>query len=163
MVEAGGNKEFYLRPIAYSESDADGIFSNKHTICLDIYCVPAPSLHANSTKGIKVAVSDIVRSYPEFIMQAKTPGNYHMISRIKAKLNQLKVDDIFLVDKNGYVVEATVANLYLFKGDVALTPPNNGSILPGITRKTIAEILMNPSLMFSRYKKVPLEIGRAHV
>lgn len=156
LVEANGNKDFYLRPIAYNSVDSDGIHSSQQIIHVDIYCVPIPSLHANPDKGIKMGISHIQRGYPQFQMQAKTPGNYHMMPLLRKQMEQLKVDDMFLLDNQGYVVEASVANLFVIKGDMIMTPPNNGSILPGITRKAIADIAMNKALMFSKYKKVPM-------
>jgi branched-chain amino acid aminotransferase len=86
-------------------------------------------------------------------MQAKTPANYAAITQAQHLMEQTGSQDAFLIDNQGYVVEATVANFFVVKGDVIMTPPNKGSILPGITRRTIAEILGNSSEMFRKYKK----------
>ena len=160
LVTANGNGNFYLRPIAYSTLAAEGIHQAKQTISLDIYCVPVPKLHGKSGKEIKMVISNLVRSYPQYQMQAKTPANYQVVQLAQPIMKQTGVDDIFLIDAQGYVVEATVANFFVFKGDVAMTPPNRGSILPGITRRCVAEILNDRSLMFSKYKKAPMVIEK---
>lgn len=161
VVEANGNRDLYLRPIAYNSADADGIHSSKENIQLDIYCLPVPTLHSNNgDKGIKVGISCIQRGYPQFQMQAKTPGNYCMLPQIRNQMKALGVDDMLLVDNYGYVVEASVANIMVITGDAITTPPNNGSILPGITRQVIAEIINNKALMITKYKKLPILVEK---
>lgn len=160
VVQANGNKDFYLRPVAYNAVDADGIHSAKEKINVDIYCLPVPTLHANPDKGIKVGISNLNRGYPQYQMQVKTPGNYHMLSQLRVQMKQLGTDDMFLVDNNGYITEASVANFFLIKGDVIMTPPNDGSILPGITRHSIAAILSNKPLMVTKFQRNPTLIEK---
>lgn len=156
MVQLSGNKDSYLRPIAHLDVDAEGIHAKKtKDLKLDIYCVPAPKLHRDAERGIKMVISNVVRGYPQFNMQAKTPTNYAALTSVQPLIEQAGVQDAFLVDNQGYIVEATVANFFVVKGDVIMTPPNAGSILPGITRRTIAEILGDSSKMFTKYKKAP--------
>jgi branched-chain amino acid aminotransferase len=159
IVEANGGGDLYLRPIAFNNVDAEGILSSGNAICVDIYAKPVPDLHGKSDKGIKMVISNLVRGYPQFNMQAKTAANYQFVQMAKPYLNT-EIKDIFLLDNNGYVVEATVANFWVFKGDVAMTPPNNGSILPGVTRRCIADILRDNALMFTKYKKAPIVIEK---
>jgi branched-chain amino acid aminotransferase len=156
IVEANGNKDLYLRPIAFVEGDAEGIHTNAGKVRLDIYCVPVPKLHKNSGSGIKMMISNVIRSYPQFNMQVKTPANYAILSSVKGLLEQTGTQDAFLIDNGGYIVEATVANFFVIKGDLIMTPPNDGSILPGITRACVASIVMDRTKMFSKYKKVPV-------
>lgn len=154
LVQHNGNKDLYLRPIAFLDMDSEGIHAKKSKdLKLDIYCVPIPKLHRDSEKGIKMVVSNVVRGYPQYQMQAKTPANYSALTAVQPLLDQTGAQDAFLLDNNGYVVEATVANFFVVKGDVIMTPPNKGSILPGITRRTIAEILGDSAKMFSKYKR----------
>jgi branched-chain amino acid aminotransferase len=156
IVQANGNQDLYLRPIAFVEGDAEGIHTNAGKVRLDIYCVPVPKLHKDSDKGIKMVISNVVRGYPQFNMQVKTPANYSVLATVKPLLEQTGCQDAFLVDNNGFIVEATVANFFVIKGDVIMTPPNHGSILPGITRASIAQILNDRPAMFSKYKRVPI-------
>lgn len=156
LVALNGNKDLYLRPIAFLDADAEGIHAKRtKELKLDVYCVPAPKLHRDSEKGIKMVISNVVRGYPQFNMQAKTPTNYSALTSVQPLLEQTGAQDAFLIDNQGYIVEATVANFFVIKGDVIMTPPNAGSILPGITRRTIAEIFGDSPLMFSKYKKTP--------
>lgn len=154
LVQQNGNKDLYLRPFAFLDHDAEGIHSiPTKDLKLDIYCVPIPKLHRDAGKGIKMVVSNVIRAYPQHQMQAKTPANYAALMHVQPLMEQTGAQDAFLLDNQGYVVEATVANFFVVKGDVIMTPPNKGSILPGITRRTIAEILGDSALMFQRYKR----------
>jgi len=45
-----------------------------------------------------------------------------------------------VVDRDGAVLEASRANAFVVKGEVLLTPPTDGRILPGITRARALEI-----------------------
>lgn len=152
VVQLNGNQDSYLRPIAYLDVDAEGIHAKKtKDLKLDIYCVPAPKLHRDAERGIKMVISSVVRGYPQYQMQAKTPSNYAALTYVQPLLDQTGAQDAFLVDNQGYVVEATVANFFVVKGSTVMTPPNAGSILPGITRQSVAEILNSPA-MFAKHK-----------
>jgi branched-chain amino acid aminotransferase len=126
---------------------------------VDIYAFPIPPLHSGK-RGIKCIVASHRRGYPQFQMQAKTAANYASLQLVKAELDQAKADDALFMDNNGHIVEATVANLFVVKGDVIMTPPNDGSILQGITRSTIAEMLSDASIMFVKHKKRPLVVEK---
>lgn len=147
VVKANGNGDFYLRPIVYSSQDAESAKAQQSNISIDIYCFPIPALYKPKAGGIKVKISNIVRSYPQFQMQAKTSANYGMIYPNKNELAASGIDDLLVTDNHGFIVEATVANIWVFKGDKAMTPPDNGSILPGITRQSVMDILKNAGLM----------------
>jgi branched-chain amino acid aminotransferase len=160
VVEANGNGDLYLRPVVYTAQDAESVRPQPAKVNVDIYCFPIDGLFANRKTELKLAISNLIRAYPQYQMQAKTAANYNFLQLAKPIIDAMKVDDVFLVDNQGYVVEATVANVFVIKGDVIMTPPNKGSILPGITRKTLAEILQDQGLMFQKYRKVPLVIEK---
>lgn len=140
VVDACGGGELYLRPVVYSTILAEKAKPQKQELAIDIYCFPIQPLHSDK-KGVKVAISAFHRGYPQFQMQAKTSANYAVLQNAKHELIQAGVDDILLTDNSGYITEATVANIWVFKGSFAMTPPDDGSILPGITRKTVSDII----------------------
>lgn len=154
LVAKNGGGDLYLRPIAYATGLAESAKPQKLSIAVDIYCFPIPPLHEGKP-GAKCIVSTYKRGYPQFQMQAKTAANYGFLQLLKPEIDAAKVDDALLTDNNGYVVESTVSNFFIFKGDVALTPPNDGSILQGITRDTVGKILTDPTIMFQKHNKNP--------
>lgn len=152
VVEANGGGDLYLRPVVFSLQHAENAKPQEMTIAVDIYAFPIKPLHVDKP-AIKCIISSFRRGYPQFQMQAKTAANYGILEGVKAELKASGADEALIVDNLGYITEATVANLWIFKGNVAFTPPNNGSILPGITRATVSEILSDPSIMFVKHKK----------
>lgn len=150
VVEANGGGDLYLRPVVYAASDAESAKPQDLEINVDIYCFPLKPLH---DKPINCIISSYTRSYPQYQMQAKTAENYSFLQKVKPELIATGADEALLTDNNGYIVEATVANLFVFHGNVAFTPPNDGSILPGITRSCVANILQNQTLQ-AKYEKI---------
>lgn len=49
-------------------------------------------------------------------------------------------DDALFLDTEGHCSEATSSNLFVWTGDVLLTPPLSCAALPGITRATVLEL-----------------------
>lgn len=49
-------------------------------------------------------------------------------------------DDALILNTNGHVAEASVANVFIVRDGEAATPPLDAGVLPGITRKVILEI-----------------------
>lgn len=151
LVIACGGGDLYLRPVVYSSILAENAKPQAQEIQLDIYAFPIKSLHSDKD-GIKVGISSFHRGYPQFQMQAKTSANYSVLQIAKHEMKDRGLDDILLTDNNGYITEATVANIFVFKGDKAFTPPNDGSILKGITRECVIEILQNAKLSVEEKK-----------
>jgi branched-chain amino acid aminotransferase len=70
-------------------------------------------------------------------MQAKTTANYTVLNNCKNEFEG--VDELLFCDNDGYVVEASVANIFIVKQGVLMTPPQTGSILSGLTRQWVAQ------------------------
>jgi branched-chain amino acid aminotransferase len=135
VVEAAGGGDLYLRPIVYATQDAQSVRAKTSKVNVDIYCFPIKPIA--STEGIQVRVSATARGYPNYHMQAKTTVNYGIIHNCKHEFEG--VDELFFCDNDGYVVEASVANIFMIKQGVVFTPPQTGSILSGLTRQWIAQ------------------------
>lgn len=71
----------------------------------------------------------------------KLAGNY--LNSVLAHQHAARegFDDAILLDRDGYLAEASGANLFLYAGGRWLTPPLSAPILAGITRNTILTIM----------------------
>ncbi len=57
--------------------------------------------------------------------------------RARAQARAAGFDDALLVDAAGYLLETTVANVFVQLGGLLVTPPDDGRILPGIARAAL--------------------------
>jgi branched-chain amino acid aminotransferase len=156
LVKANGNGDQYIRPIIYAAEGADKVRFCDRTFNVDIYSFPVPKMK-NAEKGLKMGISTQVRGFPQFNMQAKTTQNYSFVYSCGEEAARNKVDDVFLKDNNGHLVETSVANFYVIYRNTALTPPNDGSILPGITRSIVSEVILDTNI-FYQHKLSPLTL-----
>lgn len=140
LQEANGEVELYFRPVAYAANAAESAKPQKLKISVDIYAFPLKALHQKE-EGIDCIISSHRRGYPDYQMQAKTASNYSFLQLVKPELDKSGADEALLMDRNGHIVEATVANLFVVRNKFVITPPNDGSILPGITRQCVARII----------------------
>lgn len=134
VVEAAGGGDLYLRPIVYATQDAESVRAQSNKINVDIYCFP---LKSSDKTALKARISSTPRGYPQYFMQAKTTTNYAVLHNCKTEFEG--VDELLFCDNDGYVVEASVANIFIVKQGVIFTPPQTGSILSGLTRQWIAQ------------------------
>lgn len=93
-----------------------------------------------SLKPARVCISSFQRPNPKAVtMEAKVCGLYVNSILATTEAKKRGFDDSLLLDLNGFVAEGPGANFFYEKDGVMYTPPV-GSILPGVTRKTVIEI-----------------------
>lgn len=89
--------------------------------------------------GISVIISSVRRDAVDATTHEIKSLNY--LNSVMAKLEAADsgAEDSLMLDRNGFVSEATTTNLFIAKDGDLLTPPSTAGILPGVTRKrTIA-------------------------
>lgn len=91
--------------------------------------------------GVHACVSSWVRASDNAIpARAKVNGNYVNASLMKNEALQNGFDEAIALDENGHVTEGTVANIFLVRNGVLITPDCASDILEGITRNSILKI-----------------------
>lgn len=78
-----------------------------------------------------------------------TSGTTHEIKSLnylnsvlaKLEARQAGADEAILLDSRGFVSEAAVANLFMVKDEVVMTPPTTAGLLSGITRSETMKLL----------------------
>ena len=107
---------------------------------------------ADFERGIGVVVTERLRNDRRALAPAAKTGNYlnNVLALVEAK--RAGGDDAVMVSPEGFVTEATTANLYWVKAGTVFTAPLDGSVLAGVTR----------SLLLSRLARegVPVREGR---
>lgn len=101
--------------------------------------------------GAHVCVSSWQRTADNAIpSRAKVNGSYINASLMKNEALMNGYDDALAIDEHGHVAEGTVANFFMVRDGVLITPDASTDILEGITRDTI--------IRYAKDQNVPLEI-----
>ncbi len=87
------------------------------------------------TGGVKVITSHVDR----FMPGAKSI-NYIPAILCQAEARNQQAIEALYVDRNGYVLEGTTSNLFVFINDTLVTPPCD-RVLPGITRQVVLSLV----------------------
>lgn len=89
-------------------------------------------------QGAAVCVSSWQRTSDNAIpSRAKVNGSYVNASLMKNEAILNGYDDAIALDEHGHVAEGTVANLFMVRDGVLITPDSATDILEGITRNTV--------------------------
>ncbi|HEY3161565.1 MAG TPA: aminotransferase class IV [Vicinamibacterales bacterium] len=91
-------------------------------------------------KGVRVVIVDIVRNHPDSVNPMIKSNN--LMNSALAMQEALKSNAFEGVMRNyrGELSECTTSNLFLVKNGVALTPPLDAGLLPGITREFLFDV-----------------------
>jgi len=130
----------YIRPFMFANGEFIGV-APSDTYKFIIFTGPVGPYYP---KPIRLIVEEkYVRAADGGVGEAKTAGNY-AASLLPAKLAQQKgYDQVMWMDAKEfkYIQEAGTMNLFFVIDDKVITPATTGSILKGITRKSILTIL----------------------
>ncbi|KAB2604671.1 branched-chain-amino-acid aminotransferase 7 [Pyrus ussuriensis x Pyrus communis] len=89
--------------------------------------------------------NEVRRATPGGTRGIKSITNYSPIFRTIQKARAEGFTDVLFLDaatgKN--IEECSSSNIFIVKDNVILIPPTNGTVLPGITRKSIIEIALH--------------------
>lgn len=97
--------------------------------------------------GINVCVSSWTRNPDNAIpSRAKINGGYVNVCLMKNEAIMNGYDDAIALDVHGNVTEGTVANLFIVRSGMLITPSVNSDLLEGITRDSIMQIARDMKL-----------------
>jgi branched-chain amino acid aminotransferase len=101
--------------------------------------LPSPSAEIYE-RGVKVVLVDVVRNHPQSVNPMIKSNN--LMNSALAAQQAAKRGGFEAVMRNyrGELTECTQSNLFIVKSGVALTPPLESGLLPGITREFVFEI-----------------------
>src|SRR5882672_4509663 len=90
--------------------------------------------------GVRVVIVDIVRNHPDSVNPMIKSNN--LMNSALAMQEALRSNAFEGVMRNyrGELSECTTSNLFIVKNNVALTPPLEAGLLPGITREFLFDV-----------------------
>lgn len=142
-VPEGEGQSLYIRPYVFATEGVLGVrpsYSYKLLIILS----PSGSYYGGeSLSPTKIYVEDeYVRAVRGGVGHAKVAGNYAASLLAQTNASKLGYDQVLWLDgvEQKYVEEVGSMNIFFVENGKVITPELNGSILPGITRKSVIEL-----------------------
>jgi branched-chain amino acid aminotransferase len=136
-----GEASLYIRPIMVGTEEHIGLHSSA---TYRFYIICSPSGAYASLDPCKIMVEEeFVRAVPGGTGFAKTAGNYASSILAQARAAQKGYFQVLWLDgiERKYVEEVGSMNIFFKIDGTVVTPMLNGSILPGVTRASIIEML----------------------
>ncbi len=139
-------KECYVRPLIFiGDGGGLGIFLKNYDtrVAISAWYWGAYLGEEALKNGIRARVSSYARFHVNtFMGMSKATGQY--INSILAKKEAVSsgCDEAIMLDTSGFVCEASGENIFVYSGGYIKTPPLS-SVLPGITRNSVIEIMAN--------------------
>lgn len=132
----------YLRPFVFYDG-VQGLSPHADQLTLRVAVIALPWISRATgpaaERAISAKTSSFVRNHPgSHLLRAKANGNYMNSILALAEAKACGADDAILLDHEGFVAEASAANVFILRGGELWTPPVT-SALEGITRDTIFE------------------------
>lgn len=137
-VGKSGHPSCYIRPLAFYGYGKMGVNPIGNPVELIIACWPWGAYLPHDMVDLKV--SRFIRIHPQStVADAKIVGHYVNSIMSILELQGTHYHESLLLDSDGAIAEGPGENFFMVKGGEILTP-SLGTILPGITRRTIIEI-----------------------
>jgi branched-chain amino acid aminotransferase len=143
-VVENGSEACYLRPLVFLGYGNLGVMPTNSPTDVAVIAVPWGTLHGENAleHGVDVGVSSWRRMAPDtHPAMAKAVGNYVNSLMVIREARRHGYQEGIVLDVDGYVSEGSGENLYVVHEGEVYTPPLGGSILPGITRGFVLELL----------------------
>lgn len=141
VLKANNLTDAYLRPLAWRGSEQLAVSAQQTKIHVMVACWEWPNLFgADRLKGVRLGLADWRRPHPQTAPTASKAAGLYMIGTLaKHKAEAEGYNDALMLTWDGYVGEATGANLFLVI-DGKLHTPTPDCFLDGITRKTVISL-----------------------
>jgi branched-chain amino acid aminotransferase len=142
VLEKNGQRDAYVRPLAWRGSEMMGVAAQDNTIHLAVATWEWPSYFdpAQRLKGIRLDMAEYRRPDPATApCKSKAAGLYMICTISKHKAERKGYADALMLDWQGRIAECTGANVFFIR-DGAVHTPIADCFLAGITRATVIDL-----------------------
>ena len=161
VLEKNGQKNAYVRAIAWRGSEQLGVSAQQNVIHLGVATWEWPSYFdpAQRLKGIRLDLADYRRPDPKTApCLAKAAGLYMICTIAKHQAERKGYADAMMLDWLGRVAECTGANIFFIK-DGKIHTPIADCFLAGITRATAIALAKKRGIEVIERRIMPEEVG----
>lgn len=143
IIPPMGRGALYLRPLLFGSGPILGVGPAPSYTFL-VYCAAVGSYF----KGGQLTPIDLIvetkfhRAAPGGMGGTKCAGNYSPVLVTQLAAKKAGYSDVVYLDAktDTYLEEVSSCNIFVVKGKTIKTPPLMGTILPGVTRRSIVEL-----------------------
>ncbi|XP_051141470.1 branched-chain amino acid aminotransferase 2, chloroplastic-like [Andrographis paniculata] len=140
-----GKGSLYIRPLLMGSGPVLGLAPAPEYTFL-VYVSPVGNYFKEGLAPINLVVeTEMHRAAPGGTGGVKTIGNYAAVLQAQGAAKAKGFSDVLYLDSvhKRYLEEVSSCNVFIVKGNVISTPAIKGTILPGITRKSIIEVALS--------------------
>ncbi|KAG6594947.1 Branched-chain amino acid aminotransferase 2, chloroplastic, partial [Cucurbita argyrosperma subsp. sororia] len=141
-VPPSGKGSLYIRPLLMGSGAVLGLAPSPEYTFL-IYVSPVGNYFKEGIAPINLVIEhELHRATPGGTGGVKTIGNYAAVLKAQSAAKAKGYSDVLYLDcvHKKYLEEVSSCNIFVVKGNVISTPAIKGTILPGITRKSIIDV-----------------------
>lgn len=142
-IPANRGASLYIRPTMVATEPGLGVRPAKQYLFF-IILSPVGAYYPEGFNPVKIFVTDkYVRAVPGGVGHVKTAGNYAASIMAAVEAQRQGYTQVLWLDarERKYIEEVGTMNIFFVLDDVVVTPPLTGSILPGITRQSVLQLL----------------------
>ena len=155
----------YLRPVMFATDAFLGVAPSK-TYRFIVMTSPVGAYYESGMSPVKIAVeNEYVRAVKGGTGAAKTAGNYAGAMKAQEVADQEGYDQVLWLDgrEQKYIEEVGAMNVFFKVNGEILTPALNGSILPGVTRQSVIQLLKHWDMPITERRISIEELHEAYV
>ncbi|KAI3831621.1 hypothetical protein MKX03_017469 [Papaver bracteatum] len=144
-VPPPGKGSLYIRPLLLGTGPVLGISPARECTFIT-YASPVGNYFKEGIAPLNLVIEETMhRANPGGTGGVKTITNYAPVLKALTHAKSRGFSDVIYLDsvQKKYIEELSSCNIFIVKGNKISTPPTKGTILPGITRKSIIEIAID--------------------
>uniref|UniRef100_A0A7N0T4E7 Branched-chain-amino-acid aminotransferase n=1 Tax=Kalanchoe fedtschenkoi TaxID=63787 RepID=A0A7N0T4E7_KALFE len=137
-----GKGSLYMRPMLLGSGAMLGVGPAPEYTYL-IYASPVGNYYKEGSAPLKLYVEDeLHRAYQGGTGAVKSITNYGPVLRAMTEAKKRGFSDVLYLDPvhKRNIEEVSASNIFVIKGDTVSTPATSGTILDGVTRRSVLEI-----------------------
>ena len=153
-IPSAEGTSLYIRPFIIATDEFLGVRPS-NTYLFIIILSPVGAYYPEGLNPVKIWIEDeYVRAVKGGVGYAKTGGNYAASLAAQVKAHEEGYSQVLWLDgvERKYIEEVGAMNIFFKINGKVVTPKLNGSILPGITRNSVIELLKQWGVMVEERK-----------
>ena len=163
-VPAASGTSLYLRPFLFGNDETLGVHA-VHNATFVIIASPVGSYYKEGINPVKIMIEDEdVRAVRGGTGYAKCGGNYAASNRAGERAEKQGYSQVLWLDgvERKYIEEVGAMNIFFKINGTVITPALNGSILPGVTRDSVINLVKSWGVEVEERKISVDELLEAH-